>query len=154
MLDTQELYKIFGQRLEDALKSKENFKGRNQIKFIEIEGWTLRLPLQGTGFLCRVVDIWKRGMPWMLILLPRSSDNWNRLWLRVIRLKFELDGNRRGHRQQHLRDCRGHQELYIASNVNKILNRWRRRWRGLSRISMEMKGTTSLCYSRHCVIMI
>lgn len=49
-MDTQELYKIFGQRLENALKSKENFKGKNQIKFIEIEDGTCCFHYRGQDF--------------------------------------------------------------------------------------------------------
>ncbi len=49
-MDTQELFKIFRQRLENALKSKENFKGKNQIKFIEIEDGICTFHYRGQDF--------------------------------------------------------------------------------------------------------
>ena len=41
----------------NALKSKENFKGRNQIKFIEIEDGTCDFHYRGQDFCVEVVGI-------------------------------------------------------------------------------------------------
>lgn len=49
-MDVQELYEIFRQRLENALKSKENFNGKNKIKFIEIEDGTCCFHYRGQDF--------------------------------------------------------------------------------------------------------
>ena len=49
-MDIQKLHKLFGQRLENALKSKENFNGKGQIKFIEIKDGLCYFHYKGQDF--------------------------------------------------------------------------------------------------------
>lgn len=49
-MDTKELSILFKQKLENALKSKENFKGKYHAKFIEIKDGMCDFHYKGQEF--------------------------------------------------------------------------------------------------------
>ena len=123
-MDTQELYKIFRQRLEDALKSKENFKGRNQIKFIEIEDGLCDFHYRGQDFTvewwayekeqCLECTFYCHEVQTTEIDFDIESFDYS-LDLELMETEEDIDSN-----IYEIVD--GIKNCYIASNVNKILN--------------------------------
>ena len=123
-MDTQELYKLFGQRLENALKSKENFKGRNQIKFIEIEDGLCDFHYRGQDFTvewwtyekeeCLECSFYCREVQTTEIDFDFESFDYS-LNLESMETEEDIDSNI-------YEIVEGIKNCYIASNVNKILN--------------------------------
>ena len=123
-MDTQELYKIFRHRLEDALKSKENFKGKNQIKFIEIEDGTCDFHYRGQDFCvewwtyekeeCLECSFYCREVQTTEIDFDFESFDYS-LNLESMETEEDIDSNI-------YEIVEGIKNCYIASNVNKILN--------------------------------
>ena len=123
-MDTQELYKIFRQRLEDALKSKENFKGRNQIKFIEIEDGLCDFHYRGQDFCvewwtyekeeCLECSFYCREVQTTAIDFDFESFDYS-LNLESMETEEDIDSNI-------YEIVEGIKNCYIASNENKILN--------------------------------
>lgn len=123
-MDVQELYKIFGQRLENALKSKENFKGKNNIKYIEIEDGLCDFHYRGQDF---TVEWWTyekgeyldcsfycREVQTTEIDFDFESFDYS-LDLDPMETEEDIDSNI-------YEIVEGIKDCYIASNVNKILN--------------------------------
>lgn len=123
-MDTQELYKLFGQRLENALKSKENFKGKNQIKFIEIEDGLCDFHYRGQDFCvewwayekkqCLECLFFCREVQTTEIDFDFESFDYS-LNLESMETEEDIDSNI-------YEIVEGIKNCYIASNVNKILN--------------------------------
>ena len=123
-MDTQELFKIFRQRLENALKSKENFKGRNQIKFIEIEDGTCDFHYRGQDFTvewwayekeqCLECSFYCREVQTTEIDFDIESFDYS-LDLDLMETEEDIDSNI-------YEIVEGIKDCYIGSNVNKILN--------------------------------
>lgn len=132
-MDIQELYKLFGQRLENALKSKENFKGKNQIKHIEMEDGLCEFHYRGQDF---CVEWWtyERGVPFYSEKEERclecslycyevktseidfDTDSFDyRFHLAPMKTEEDIDSNIY-EIVEAIKNC------YIGSNVNKILN--------------------------------
>lgn len=123
-MDVQELSTIFQQRLENALKSKENFNGKNKIKFIEIEDGTCDFQYKGQEFCvewwtwgdeqCIECECYCREVRTTELDYDFESFDYN-LELPSIYDVNDIDG------------CiyeivEGVKDCYIGSNVNKILN--------------------------------
>lgn len=123
-MDTQELYKIFGQRLENALMSKENFKGKNKIKFIEIEDGTCYFHYRGQDFTvewwsyekeqCLDCSFYCREVRTTEIDFDFESFDYS-LNLEPMKTEEDIDSNIY-EIVDAVKNC------YIGSNVNKILN--------------------------------
>jgi hypothetical protein len=123
-MDTQELYKIFRQRLEDALKSKENFKGKNQIKFIEIVDGFCCFHYRGQDFTvewwtyeqeqCLECSFYCREVQTTEIDFDFESFDYS-LDLEMMETEEDIDSNI-------YEIVEGIKNCYIGSNVNKILN--------------------------------
>ena len=123
-MNTQELFKIFRQRLENALKSKENFKGKNQIKFIEIEDGICTFHYKGQDF----------NVEWWAYKEEQYIDctfYCHEVQTTEIDFNFELFDYSLNLEQMETEEdidsniyeiVEAVKNCYIASNVNKILN--------------------------------
>jgi hypothetical protein len=123
-MDLQELYKLFGQRLENALKSKENFKGKNRIKFIEITDGTCCFHYNGQDFTvewwiyekeqCIDCSFYCHEVQTTAIDFDFESFDYS-LDLVQMETEEDIDSN--------ISDIvDGIKNCYIGSNVDKILN--------------------------------
>jgi hypothetical protein len=110
--------------LEDALKSKENFKGRNQIKFIEIEDGLCDFHYRGQDFCvewwtyekeeCLECSFYCREVQTTEIDFDFESFDYS-LDLEMMETEEDIDSNI-------YEIVEGIKNCYIGSNVNKILN--------------------------------
>ena len=123
-MDLQELYELFGQRLENALKSKENFKGKNRIKFIEITDGTCCFHYNGQDFTvewwiyekeqCIDCSFYCHEVQTTDIDFDFESFDYS-LDLVLMETEWDIDSN--------ISDIvDGIKNCYIGSNVDKILN--------------------------------
>lgn len=124
-MDIQELYKLFGQRLENALISKENFKGKNQIKYIDVvEDGLCDFHYRGQDFCvewwicekgeCLECSLYCREVQTTEIDFDTDSFDY-RLELEPMKTEEDIDSSI-------CEIVEGIKNCYIGSNVNKIIS--------------------------------